>query len=303
MSIVGLNTLAHDPSRGMLYGLTDDVRILVYDVSSKCNPVGSIADIAVKAQQIAPGREVLNTRNFRIISIIPISKQESEDIRLVAVTDRGVRLYFSGVRPLASNTPGYTHGNTASSSLPLHLVHVRLPPDQLPNPVAGKPGAQAEYVVQEVGAVACKNGVTAMGRSLAKELGSQNVVLMIVPDLGHLTQQPSTSAPQIQSQGGLPLQSGPQPNILEFAELAELTEINGDIWDVVVNPSVPAVSTAAGWNELATQFSGPGLSFLALTNAYLGLVSRKKPVQTLCSLLDEYPRTHDFVPIEYFATS
>jgi nuclear pore complex protein Nup155 len=84
-------------------------------------------EVCKSAQLMCPTSPLLETQNFELVSIHPISERESKKIHLVAVTSTGCRLYFThhrnGLRitfPIPPSTPPNA----------LELVHVRIPPSQ-----------------------------------------------------------------------------------------------------------------------------------------------------------------------------
>lgn len=119
-----------DDSRHLLYTRTEKSTIQLYDLghdgaSMRLVTSKSLSAIVNQASCIA---RTIDTSNFKpIIGIQVLSKGESDSINLVAVTQAGVRLYFSAC------------GFDRPSSL--DLVHVRLPPGFTPSSVMQRPNA------------------------------------------------------------------------------------------------------------------------------------------------------------------
>ncbi|XP_018320831.1 nuclear pore complex protein Nup154 [Agrilus planipennis] len=112
-----------DNSRHILYLLMEKGSIEVYDLGEKGNSLSKItkqtqASLVQQAMNIV---KTLDSQNFRpIVNISAIESSESLYLNLVAITQTGVRFYFSivGLSNLQPNQRPYT----------LTLLHVRLPP-------------------------------------------------------------------------------------------------------------------------------------------------------------------------------
>lgn len=119
-----------DNSRHLLYTRTEKSTIQIYDLghdgtSMRYVTSKSLSAIVNQASCIA---RTIETTNFKpIVGIQKLTKSESDTINLVAVTQTGVRLYFS------------TNGYDRPSSL--DLVHVRLPPGFTPSSIMQRPNS------------------------------------------------------------------------------------------------------------------------------------------------------------------
>lgn len=117
-----------DNSRGFLYAKTEKSSIQLYELgsdgySARLVTTKTLTAVVNQASCIA---RTIDTSNFKpIVGIKAITRPESDNIHLVAVTQAGVRLYFSacGVEKPAS----------------LDLVHVRLPPGFTPSSAMQRP--------------------------------------------------------------------------------------------------------------------------------------------------------------------
>lgn len=106
-----------DSSRHLLYVRTEKSTIQLYDLGHDGQSIKLVTSKTLSAvvNQASCIARTIDTSNFKpIVGIKAITKSESENIHLVAVTQAGVRLYFSAC------------GSDRPTSL--HLVHVRLPP-------------------------------------------------------------------------------------------------------------------------------------------------------------------------------
>ncbi|KIO34705.1 hypothetical protein M407DRAFT_16664 [Tulasnella calospora MUT 4182] len=295
--------LSFDNSRRSLYALTQNVRIIYWQVPldqpKTVIRVNTVVNIADDAAAMCPGgKNLLARQNIAVADIHALEVSESKDIRLIATSTNGVRFYFE-------KQPYITDQR-------LRLAYVRLPPTGLPDPFADAPptGYGARYgdgsapppawTPSEIGFVAYKLGLLAGG---AITQGLEGLLLCTAPDLPSLGKFGTDGMQLAQQQPGHLALSQYQPTgagPLVLQEWACLIPLEGQVCAAVPNPAVPSASMAAGWNENVTQFSGPPLSFLILTNCGLTLLSRKRPVQTLLNLFEEFGRSSDGNPILEF---
>ncbi|KAG9017194.1 hypothetical protein FRB90_001413 [Tulasnella sp. 427] len=295
--------LAFDNSRRSLYGLTQNVRIVYWQVPldqpKAVTRVNTVVNIADDAAAMCPGgKNLLARQNIAMAHIHALEVSESKDIRLIATSTNGVRFYFEK-QPYVIDQR-------------LRLAYVRLPPTGLPDPFADAPQtsynsrygdasvAPPTWTPAEIGFVAHKLGLLTAG---AITHGLEGLLLCTAPDLPSLGKFGTDGVQLAQQQPGQLAMSQYQPMAggpLVLKEWACLIPLEGQVCAVVPNPSVPPSSMAAGWNENVTQFSGPPLSFLVLSNCGLTLLSRKRPVQTLLNLFEEFGRSADGNPILEF---
>nr|CAD7267310.1 unnamed protein product [Timema shepardi] len=110
-----------DNSRHILFTLTDKGAIEVYDLGSDGNSaikVTSFSQNTIAQYAVQAVRRTLEVNIFRpIVSISALEKKESLHYNLVAITETGVRLYFTTYLNNISSRPSN-----------LKLLHVRLPP-------------------------------------------------------------------------------------------------------------------------------------------------------------------------------
>ncbi|XP_050400754.1 nuclear pore complex protein Nup155 isoform X1 [Patella vulgata] len=121
-----------DNSRNTLFARTEKGNIQVFDLGEDGKGMGRVAslshqNITQSAYLIA---RTIDRSNYKtLVSISALTKAESSNIHLVAVTHSGVRLYFT-TNPF---------GGSKSRPTMLTLVHVRLPPGFTANAVTQCP--------------------------------------------------------------------------------------------------------------------------------------------------------------------
>ncbi|KAG8903519.1 hypothetical protein FRB99_003175 [Tulasnella sp. 403] len=286
-----INTLAFDQNRRCLYALTETMDIILFHVPlsqpTSVNRVAMLDHIASKARTMCPGSNLFDSKDFRIHSLYPIDASESKGIHLMAVTTSGVRLYFTHHR---NRGYGYaTYGAPDGPPNTLQLIHVRMPPNDVRDPLAPQnprpdqqPAPPAPWVAQEIG-----RGAYTRGLFVTQEYKRDSPYDYLwctapnLPTLGRFSATPD---------------SQPTPALPHKVLLSEVTcvfPIAGNVWAIAPNPAIPPVSMAMGWNETVTQFSGPPASFLVLTSSDMHIVARKRPVQTLLEVFEEYGKTQN----------
>eukprot|EP00794_Sanderia_malayensis_P007706 gene7706-8543_t len=124
--------IAVDNIRHVLFGRTQKGCIQVYDMGEAGSDMRFAAHLDSNSITVAASNAARNVdrKHFQnVIHIAAVSKAESSQVHLVAVTDTGVRLYFA------------TTSMTSVDSRPsmLRLSHVRMPPGFTPSGSTGKP--------------------------------------------------------------------------------------------------------------------------------------------------------------------
>lgn len=119
-----------DNTRHLLYARTEKSTIQLYDLGNDGTTMKLVSSKTLSAivNQASCIARTIDTSNFKpIVGIKTIARSESDNVHLVAVTQAGVRLYFSacgGERPAS-----------------LDLVHVRLPPGFTPSSAMQRPNS------------------------------------------------------------------------------------------------------------------------------------------------------------------
>jgi nuclear pore complex protein Nup155 len=294
--------------------LTAKNTISVYKPTSEkyIQHVQTLSNLYTSAQEKAPGSPALTPHNFHIIGLHVVDPSESRSgVQLIALTANGVRLYFSST-PVSY---AFSYGGMSSQggSRPLHLIHVRLPPINLPHPdellstyrsqapVYGATQAPQAPTPRPYVVSALENSCYVEGLAIAAQPGDADgtdFVLCMSPDLtriGSLSQLhpplPSTQAQQASYiNGGFSSGSGPvRPPLTEYASLLA---IPGRTWAMapvpVAKPSTPSASPSpAIINELATQFLEPPRQFMVLTNVGLTFLVKRRAVDYLRAVIEE----------------
>ena len=128
--------LASDHERNCVYSLSENNWIPVWKTkpNKSLRETHTLSNLQNQAQDKARGAPAL-VQGFRLLSLHVISQRESKPgIRLVALSQDGVKLYFS---TLSMGYVGYGYGPPQYGSYDsgqLQLVHVRLPPLNLLHP-------------------------------------------------------------------------------------------------------------------------------------------------------------------------
>jgi len=261
--------------------------------------ISTIDQLPQKAQSLCPGSPLLDNRTFEIESFHVIPPSESKGVHLMAVALNGVRLYFSHGRTGARY--GYQSASTSTAPSYLSLIHVRLPPTTLPNPMeaaypsvnpqTGLPNPPQTWTVAKLGAATYCNGLFLS----AQNDEDTSVLLGCAPDI-----------PKIAGffENNMPAQGGYQPPAQKvLQEFANLLLINGSVWAIAPNPVSKPFSGGLGWNETATQANSPPQSFLVLTNKGLHVVVKRRAVDTLVDLCDQFLKTRDDNPLGLFSST
>lgn len=117
-----------DSSRNLLYTRTEKSTIQLYDLGPDGSSMRQVTSKSLSAvvNQASCIARTIDTTNFKpIVGITALNKAECPNTHLIAVTENGVRLYFS-----ASSTDRPTS---------LDLIHVRLPPGFTPSSAIQRP--------------------------------------------------------------------------------------------------------------------------------------------------------------------
>nr|CAD7455400.1 unnamed protein product [Timema tahoe] len=132
-----ITQISIDNSRHILFTLTDKGAIEVYDLGSDGNSaikVTSFSQNTIAQYAVQAASRTLEVNIFRpIVSISALEKKESLHYNLVAITETGVRLYFTTYLNNISSRPSN-----------LKLLHVRLPPGFAANTPSRCPSKEAD---------------------------------------------------------------------------------------------------------------------------------------------------------------
>ena len=200
----------------------------------------------------------IDERTFEIVSLHPISTEESLKIHLVAITSTGVRLYFSTV---------YRHDSVGVSSSNFQLVFARGPP------VFSQAATQYNAISNgKIHESFYRNGLLVASQAFTDEI--DRIV-------------------SVSLNSGLISQSSP----VYLAESTSFVDIEGKTWAVAELESSKQAArhlkTSAGvmgymLNDLATQFEFPARKFLVLTNMGITTITKLRPIDLLMQLLSQF---------------
>ncbi|ESO88145.1 hypothetical protein LOTGIDRAFT_234706 [Lottia gigantea] len=129
-----------DNSRNILFARTEKGNLQVFDLGEDGKGMGRVASLShqnITQSAFLIARTIDKSNYKTIVSISALTKSESSNIHLVAVTMSGVRLYFT-TNPF---------GGGKSRPTMLTLVHVRLPPGFSANSTISRPAniAKSSY--------------------------------------------------------------------------------------------------------------------------------------------------------------
>lgn len=299
-SIDRLLVLVSDPDRKCLYALTDRNQIVMYHLGPSEDTLRLVIhakDLRAGAQSLCPS-VALNSASFRICSLVVLPPSESSIAVLIAITTGGTRLYFSHQR---RGYGSYGSSNASYGGAPntLQLIHVRPAPAQLPHPE--QPYLNPLFSRDHLQALpsAPVGGITraayAMGLLVAvQELESgpeslRNSLFVATPDLGKIAASATAGSSSTAAYG-----TTRRPVLNEFASL---TTAGTKVWDIA---PVPHAGRDGTWNELTAQVVEPPRKFVALTEAGLTSLVKKRPVDVLKDLIEASKKLGDIQYVTAF---
>jgi nuclear pore complex protein Nup155 len=208
----------------------------------------------------------------KIVSISPISSQESTSFRLVATTATGYRIYFSG-------TNSHHYYNQPS----LQATHVKTPPVTDPPAPAAQYSGQSTYpqIQQAPPALQGVKTLTVTQSAqrytpgyyfcfFANDPNSPNhTVFISAPDAGRLAR---------------PLEAGQPSKSSETAMTLDLGSRAEDI-GICTKYSAPTSSPPGYANDLAVQFDAATPEVAVLTNTGIHIIKRRRLVDVFASLI------------------
>ncbi|KAF8647929.1 hypothetical protein AX16_006461 [Volvariella volvacea WC 439] len=317
-------SIVPDHERGVFYTLSSKNSISVYKPTSDktIQHLQSITNLYKAAQDKAPGSPALSPQSFHLTSLHIIRASESRSgLQLFAVTANGVRLYFS-----PSITYAYSYGGGASLSSvgyrPLHLVHVRLPPSNLPHPDEQLTGRRpaVNYSSSQTSqhpttrpfiSTTIDNTSYCDGLLVAAQQGDTegtDFIACMAPDLTRIGSIGQVNIPQHSNQTQQYANYAGSSNRPPLTENATLLAIPGRTWAMAAVPREdiePPSSTPvpAILNELSTQFGEMPHQFILLTNVGLTMLAKRRAVDYLRAVLEELQAEGNVQPIIEFRDS
>lgn len=247
----------------------------------------------------------------------------------MAMTTNGVRLYF------APSSGYYSYGfpnqgGAQTSSRPLQLIHVRLPPPNLLHPdeqarpyraavpsafgisQPPQPSASRPFIVAALEHSCYDSGLTVAAQ--AGEVDGTDFLLCMSPNLsrvgtlGQVNSPPPPQQPNTQYTNGAygALPNAGRPPLTEYATMLS---IPGRTWAMAPVPRNALAQAIAGppgnpspvvANELAYQFSEPTREFMILTNVGVTFLTKRRSLDYLKAVLEEYQLDQNSVPLSEF---
>lgn len=292
-----------DDDRNCLYTLSTQNNITLYHLGhsgDQMTHVRTIGGLRKAAQALFPGLPALDMPTFNIARMHVLDVGVSRNVHLVAITETGVRLYFSHYRrnpygPGLVGALGTGPRNPQVVPPSLELIQVRPPPadltfpDAVQQPGVGLPGGGAPVVITFISMSAHSAGLTLGAQAPKTEEGS-DLIICVCPDLAKMVNAPPTAAPAPGAYGSY----GALPAQRPLAEYATILPVMGHTWAMVearrlpLSASPPASPAPNSMFELATQFSEPPRQFLVFTNEGLSFLVKRRAVDHLKQLLDQY---------------
>ncbi|KAI8579508.1 hypothetical protein K450DRAFT_241319 [Umbelopsis ramanniana AG] len=260
-----IKAIAIDTARNVLYMLSkkSNLEVVYLSVDDKgFTRAAKNTEVCKSAQLMCPTSPLLETQNFELVSIHPISERESKKIHLVAVTSTGCRLYFTHHRNGLRNSfpiPPSTPPNA------LELVHVRIPPSQQNGRSLGLLGRDTD--------------VANISITLYED-----AVFLAAKDDNERCDTLITAAPDT---GKIMLSSQTQASKMPLAEFSNRMELPGKTWAIAEYLNNTSKLTDFGISELGAHLAMPPRQFLVLGNNGLTSFVKQRPVDTLQQLLIE----------------
>ena len=316
--------MVSDPTRKCFYTLTAKNTISMNRTNGEksVQHIQTLTSLYKAAADRVPGSPALIPQKFEIIALHVIDRSESRtDAQLVAITTNGVRLFFG---PGAAGS-GFGFGSAPTVSGPmrsLHLLHVRLPPPNLLHPdeqsslhrpamlsygmsQVQAPSTSRPYILSKL-----ENSCYEAGLIVAAQQGDTDgtdYILCMAPDLTKIGSLGQLNAPP-------PAQPVPYTNVAgpsrpQLTEHATLLSIPGRTWDMAPVPRRDIFSLSATppntpqpvvTNELATQLTEPPRQFMILTNVGLTFLAKRRAIDYLKDVIEEFHLENNAQPLIEF---
>ncbi|KAH8835728.1 nucleoporin [Flagelloscypha sp. PMI_526] len=296
-------SLVSDRARGVFYALTEKPHsIIVFKpgAAKAVQPLQTLSNLYKQAQDKAPGSPALVPDSFEIVSLHVVDPLESRSgIHFMALTSNGVRLYFGP-------TMSYSFYGTTSSGQSLGLVHVRVPPTDLPHPddtarsfrpqmsaygahVAPLQLRSPPHPIKNIVYSAYTDGLLV---AVQKVEGREDFIFCAAPDVARMGNVGVNPPPTIPTTYVMPAYGGHTGARTPLAESASLLQISGEAYAIAPVPR-PRPTTPSGTpflfasNELAMQFSEPPQQFMIFTDSGMSFVVKRRAIDFLKAIFEE----------------
>ncbi|KAI8715312.1 hypothetical protein NCS52_01038600 [Fusarium sp. LHS14.1] len=266
-----LKDIVIDDSRNLVYTLSSRSTIRTYHMEApdrlnkviEKEKVHCLRDIAHMISQSM----LLNDRSS-IVSISPISKQETSKLHLMALTNTGCRLFFS-----ATSAASYLYGsqsNMAPQSMQVQFI--KFPPSQHPRR-SGYPGGETITDLESAMLTESRQGARfAPGYFLDfVSRGSnpnEDTLFVSGPETGRIKDTPPTA----------PLKYYESASWIDIGSRAEAVGL-------ITKPFSAAPQPLGFGNELAVQFDEAPSEFAVLTNTGVHIIRRRRFVDIFASAI------------------
>lgn len=326
-----LDFISVDSARNVVYTLHKGSEIEIQHLPSKDSSkppvkVARAKDICRHANMMCPNTSLLQPNEFLITWMKPISAAESRNIHLVAVTSKGVRLYFTNQRTgwRALSTYSSMNSNSSDPNAPtcLELIYVRPPPpagqtqsveggmalmqsqqqqhhsqQQSSSPSSTTSFAPHQPAIQGLHHAYYADGLfLAASQYTLEPTGSMDCILC--------TTRAIPSGDFIRPSGGIPSSSSltaPAGSAIGAADLADTATdilVQGATWAIAEVKRKSHSTAEERLHPLALQMIQPPRVFLVLTSSGLFVLTEQRPIDTLKGLLQTgtlYDQTvHEF---------
>lgn len=268
---------------------------------------------------ICPNTTLLQPSDFAITSMTPVAATESKNIHLVAVTSKGVRLYFTtqrgGWRGLDYSTGRATSTDAAAPTC-LELIYVRPPPpagqtqsheggmavqqqmqqqmqsSSFSAPVSTTDFAPYQPLVSDVHQSYYADGLfLAAGQYSLEPTGSVDCLLCTTRAIpsGHQVRT-GAQAGTVAVGTGVPVGGGGSSIVgmgnVDLADTATDILVQGLTWAIAEVPRKATPAEAERLHPLARQMIRRPRVMLVLTSSGLFVLTEQRPIDTLKALLE-----------------
>ncbi|KAF2637609.1 nucleoporin-domain-containing protein [Massarina eburnea CBS 473.64] len=273
-SRIGIQQMAIDDSRRLLYTLSSNSTIKVYHMRSPnalenviTRPLGSIK---VMCSHIIRHAAVMD--NMRIVGIDAISSPEAEHMSLIAITSTGVRLYLS-------TTSGGWMSESTNAPTSMAVRHIRFPPNPMTEANAQSAAAGAQMQPYQNGQMVGYNSsflVQTVGGSRYAP-GSFFCIVETPNQENHTLFASAAHSGQFVNPQEAP----------RYTEAGQKMVLNGKVQDIgeVTAPFSARDQPTGFGNELAVQFDKPASEYAVLTHFGVETVRRRRLVDVFASII------------------
>jgi len=271
-----------DDTRSLLYTLSSKSTIRVFHMKPNNGLVllitKTLAQTLVDIRHTPSSNSELLSSSVPIVSITPISSQESERFHLMATTSTGCRIFMS-----ATSGPTTMMMNTSNAPTSMQVQFVKFPPIDPSRPSANQQNTNQMSVW---GNTPSSQGTNSTSRAL---VGTRSAVryapgyFFCLVKIDEATDSLFISA----SDTGRIARSRENPNLPKYPELGLWSRLGGKAEDIgLVSPLKSASKSPTGFgNELAIQFDSPTIEVAFLTNTGVHTYRRRRLVDMFASAI------------------